>query len=437
MTFEVFLPSSYYFALALTLAGFTYAGVNAKKAWSVPYGMVLFTFFGWYLIEPVYTPDTMAGFSREIVSETYWHAAVFVSAFMLIFPLMRKGFAPSTAMSRLDRRGNIVDVFDQRVVERLVKPVALGWLMLAAIGIYRMDGDIIGALFPLEARSGMTMWSRAGGAAAGATGFLISTANYLYILFLAAFGFLLPRVKRPSARALIMGLILISWPYALLSGTRNITLAVVLPMFASLFLFSRLGKLVKVALIGTGFVAMDFLFRVVVSTRNTGLDFSVPAEQKHLGLNMASELSWINYFIDRGLLEPSWGGRYFAEIVNFVPRAIWPEKPLIGIDYAILRGFGMIGSDTSVSTTVSTGMIGQGIVNFGPILGPIAAATLMAIWANFLVRLRIQGTAPRVALFCVGLGLTFNLGRDITLLVIFPMIFGYALIRLIEYRDQI
>ena len=35
-------------------------------------------------------------------------------------------------------------------------------------------------------------------------------------------------------------------------------------------------------------------------------------------------------------------------------------------------------------------------------------------------------------LFMLGAGLTFNLGRDITLLVLWPVVFAYCFVRLIE-----
>ena len=35
-------------------------------------------------------------------------------------------------------------------------------------------------------------------------------------------------------------------------------------------------------------------------------------------------------------------------------------------------------------------------------------------------------------LFMLGAGLTFNLGRDITLLVLWPVVFGYCFVRLAE-----
>jgi MFS family permease len=121
------------------------------------------------------------------------------------------------------------------------------------------------------------------------------------------------------------------------------------------------------------------------------------------------------------------------ELLNFVPRAIWPSKPLLGIDYAKWRGFESDEGDLGVSTTVATGMIGGGVLNFGQILGPVAAGILMAIWTGLLIRWWEQRESLlRFGLFMVSASLTFNLGRDITLLVLWPVIFAYCFVRLAE-----
>ncbi len=53
--------------------------------------------------------------------------------------------------------------------------------------------------------------------------------------------------------------------------------------------------------------------------------------------------------------------RYFAELVNPIPRGLWQDKPMIGIDYAIARGqlYGdQKEGEAGVGATISTGMIG-------------------------------------------------------------------------------
>ena len=65
--------------------------------------------------------------------------------------------------------------------------------------------------------------------------------------------------------------------------------------------------------------------------------------------------------------------------------------------------------------------------------GPVASALLVSIWSGLLGRWWLQRESLlRCFLFLAGLGLTFNLGRDITLLVLWPVVFGYLIVRLIE-----
>jgi hypothetical protein len=95
------------------------------------------------------------------------------------------------------------------------------------------------------------------------------------------------------------------------------------------------------------------------------------------------------------------------------------------------------GLQGGVACSVSTGMIGQGVVNFGRILGPIAAALLMAIWIALLARQDLLGNdLGHLLLYAIGLVLTFNMGRDITLLVIYPFVFGWFLLSWLNKRRQ-
>jgi O-antigen ligase len=148
---------------------------------------------------------------------------------------------------------------------------------------------------------------------------------------------------------------------------------------------------------------------------------------------MYEELCWINTFLDDGTYVPNTGMRYFAEAVNPIPRSLWRNKPEIGIDYAIARGQGGgSSSQGGVHATISTGMIGQGLVNFGIWLGPIVAAFLMSIWVGILARFDLKADhAGGILLYILGLVLTFNLGRDITLLTVYPLIFGYLIVRMV------
>ena len=144
----------------------------------------------------------------------------------------------------------------------------------------------------------------------------------------------------------------------------------------------------------------------------------------------------MNAYLETGDGSPAYGARYLNELLNFIPRVIWPSKPLIGIDYAKWRGFESADSEEGelgVNTTVSSGMIGGGVLNFGQIFGPVAAGILMALWTGLLIRWWEQRKSLlRLVLFMLGAGLTFNLGRDISMLVLWPVIFAYFFVRLAE-----
>ena len=64
----------------------------------------------------------------------------------------------------------------------------------------------------------------------------------------------------------------------------------------------------------------------------------VDEDLRQSGLNMIQELCFANAYLESGAASPSYGGRYLNELLNVIPRVIWPSKPLVGIDYAKWRG---------------------------------------------------------------------------------------------------
>ena len=76
-------------------------------------------------------------------------------------------------------------------------------------------------------------------------------------------------------------------------------------------------------------------------------------------------------------------------------------------------------------------------MNFGRTVGPVAAGILMALWIGLLIRWWEQRQSLlRLVLFMLGAALTFNLGRDISLLVLWPVIFAYFFVRFAEISPR-
>ena len=327
---------------------------------------------------------------------------------------------------------------DQPVIQKQLNATLLGcvvvWIALFLIALIMLKCEVIYYLFPLLGYKA-NPWAH-GRVGVGMDAFSI-IALYLQLLVASIFGVVATLATDRRIRSYAIMFCLFSWPYFIFDRTRNMMLAMVVPAVLSwVFLRLRGGMWKKIILLLACFVLINTWMKFVIANRSgatitdafkqKGLNLAEQRNVHNEGLNMFEELCWINTFIDNGTYQINWGARYFAEIVNPIPRGLWHGKPLIGIDYAIARGHGEA-NDTQggVNTTISTGFIGQGVVNFGRFWGPMAAALLMGLWVSYLARLDLNIHAlGRLPLYSLGLILTFNLGRDITLITLYPFVFG-------------
>jgi hypothetical protein len=400
--------------------------------------MVYITVFAWYFVDPFLNPEQYDYLPSYLLGESYGQVLLFLLAFRV--------FAPVATRWIVRRRNS--GILDARLTpEQILKAAGALWLILFLIGIYRMGGDVMGAVFPLDGRRGPTMWGRAA-VETGASGFLISSGGYLFNAVTAFLGVLVFFQRSTAWRWLAGAMFAITLPYFFLAGARSHFLAAVVPFIITYLFYGRHPLIIRLAILAVAFVCLNEGFKFVVAFRDTGGYREVLASEnpyelmnedaRTSGLNMIQELCFVNVYLETSGGSPAYGARYLNELLNFIPRVIWPSKPMIGIDYAKWRGFESEhdeNGELGVNTTVSTGMIGGGVFNFGRLLGPFAAGILMALWTGLLIRWWEQRKSLlRLVLFMLGAGLTFNLGRDITLLVLWPVIFAYFFVRLIEIR---
>ena len=400
--------------------------------------MVYVTVFAWYFVDPFINPESYDYLPSSLLSESYGQVLLFLIGFRLFTPVATRWILRQPSSG----------IFDTRLTpEQILKAAGGLWLVLFAIGIARVGGDVMGAVFPLDGRGGPTMWGRAA-VETGASGFLISSGGYVFNAVTAFLGVLVFFQRSTVWRWLASAMFAITLPYFFLAGARSQFLAAVVPFLITYLFYGRHPLVIRLAILAVAFVCLHEGFKFVVAFRDSGGYREVLASEnpyelmnddaRTSGLNMIQELCFVNVYLQTGGTSPAYGARYLNELLNFIPRAIWPSKPMIGIDYAKWRGFESEhdeNGELGVNTTVSTGMIGGGVFNFGRLLGPIAACILMALWTALLIRWWEQRKSLlRLVLFMLGAGLTFNLGRDITLLVLWPVIFAYFFVRLIEIR---
>lgn len=438
------LPFSFWVGTALLLYGTGWAVRRIATGIGIPMLAVFGTVFFWYIGDAFYNDYAnyhAEVFSSQVLDDAWWQVAWFVAVFFLLTPLLNRGLNAPYLRQRshifhMFRRGVDDPVF-QRHLHVLFKGCLVVWGCLALIAVFRLQGQSLHFFFPfLGYRADPWGRDRIGG---GIDAFL-SLASYLQIFVSATFGIVAALVKDQRIRFFAICLCLVTWPYYIFDRTRNTMLSVVIPsVLAWTFLRLRGNMAKKLSIIFVCFLVVNAWFGFVISNRSDtaitaafmqdGFDFQQNQTVRHEGLNMFEELCWINTFFKDGSYNPPWGARYFAELANPVPRSLWPDKPPIGIDYAVARGQALAEDGSGMGATISTGMIGQGVVNFRQVLGPAFAALLMSLWAVLLCRLDLQGAQiGRLPLLALGLILTFNLGRDITLITLYTFFFGLAVI---------
>jgi len=415
---------------------------------------VAFTAFAWYPGDALYNNYEEYVQIQGADSLTWaWLEVLifFIALAVLVPPINRKlnsDLPPVSQIFEMMRNRTIETEEFQNQVSVIVKVLIVPWILLMVLALIRTDFDLVGIFFPYLGIKA-NPWAR--GRVGGGVDAIYAFAIYFQIMLTALFGVAAALSKRSKTLTQSLVIYLLSLPFFLFDRTRNTMLAVLLPgLMALVTLRIRGNLLVRLTVLAFSFIVLEGWMKFVIDNRDKmsmtqalksgGQKDEEVKTRKHLGFNMLEELGYINYFIANGNYKVNWGERYFAELVNPIPRVLWPGKPLIGIDYAIARGMAygdQAANEGGVACSVSTGMIGQGVVNFGPILGPIAAALLMAIWVAVLARQDLMGhDIGHLLLYAIGLVLTFNMGRDITLLVIYPFVFGWLLLWWNQRRKQ-
>jgi oligosaccharide repeat unit polymerase len=439
ISFEAFFRSIVAHELTFYLAAVVLVALTAESCikllnrdnFGITVGVYV-TVFAWYFVDPFINPEQYDYLPSSSLGQSYGQVLLFLIGFRV--------FAPVAIRWIVRRRSS--GVFNTRLTpEQILIAVTSLWLVLLIIGIARMGGDVMGAVFPLDGRAGPTMWGR-GAVESSASGFLISFAGYVFNAVTAFLGVLIFFQRSIAWRLLAGAVFAITLPYFFFAGARSHFLAAVMPFILTYLFYGRHLLILKLAILAIAFFCLNEGFKFVTAFRLGGFREVLASENPYeflgedstqSGLNMIQELCFVNTYLETGNGSPAYGARYLNELLNFIPRMIWPSKPLIGIDYAKWRGFESEDDELGVNTTVSSGMIGGGVLNFGKILGPVAAGILMALWSGLLIRWwKQRKSLLRLVLFMLGAGLTFNLGRDISMLVLWPVIFAYFFVRLAE-----
>jgi hypothetical protein len=443
------LPFPFWVVTGVLIVGCYQAAQRAPDGSGLPMFAALGTVGVWYLGDVFY--NDYAGyhtkiFDSETLDHAWWEVAWFLVMFLALTPPVHRWvnarYLGQSSKAFLMFKCGVNQPAFQRQLRQLLKGAFAVWAFIAVVAAVRLREEIVYYFFPFLGYN-VYPWGRA--RIGGGFSAVLTLIFYVQELTAATFGVVAAAATNRPTRILAVILCVLAWPAFLVDRTRSNMLVVIMPGILTWgFLVLRGGMLKKITALGICFVVLNAWMGFIIENRSTssissalvqkGFQFGTSEKVHHQGLNMFEELCWVNSLISKRVYRPNWGARYFAEAVNFVPRVIWRGKPEIGIDYAIARGQGLNGGEAGVGATVSTGLIGQGVVNFGRVLGPAFAAFLISIWVAVLARIDLdpRGTAG-VPLLGLGLILTFNLGRDISLIVLYPFVFSVLLLWLFNY----
>src|SRR5450759_4421797 len=286
--------------------------------------VVYITLFAWYFVDPFINPEQYDYLPSFLLSQSYGQVLLFLIGFRVFVPV---------AMRWIVRRRS-TGVFDtQRFVpEQILIGVGAIWLLLFLIGIARLDGDVIGAVFPIDSRAGVTMWGR-NAIETSASGFLVASAAYLFNAVTAFLGVLVFFQRSIFWRVVAGAMFAITLPYFFFEGARSHFLAALLPFILTYLFYARHLLIVKLAILAVAFFCLDQVFKLVTAFLGTGFRELLTAENpyqlvdedmRQTGLNMIQELCFANAYVVSGEAPPAYGGRYLSELLNVIPRAIWP-----------------------------------------------------------------------------------------------------------------
>ena len=280
---------------------------------------VYVTVFAWYFIGPVMIPEQYDYLPSSALGQSYGQVILFLIGFRV--------FAPVAIRWILRRPSS--GVFDTHLTpEQILSVAAALWLFLFIVGIARMGGDVMGAVFPLDGRAGPTMWGRSG-VESSASGFLISFAGYVFTAVTALLGALVFFQRSIAGRLRAGAMFAITLPYFFLAGARSNFLAAVMPFMLAYLLYGRHRLILKLAILAIAFFCLNEGFKFVKVFRlggfrevlASGNPYELLGEDgPQIDLNMTQELCFVNAYLETGGTSPAYGARYLNELLNFIPR---------------------------------------------------------------------------------------------------------------------
>jgi len=215
------------------------------------------------------------------------------------------------------------------------------------------------------------------------------------------------------------------------TGSRTPLVPIALCIAAAIFWRSgaRLRRLLIVFGIPLGLVGGYCVAAMIVAGRNEGkLELSAVKDTEYVGTEMFRELLFVIHAEDHGM-SPQYGLTYLTQLVNPIPRAFWPGKPVADAGLILARAYGAVSKSGEPTMTIAPGFLGEAYMNFsflGLIVVPAAAGVIVRAWDRLLpMALR---SLPALLVYSTGLARIYASGRSVNFATFYGLFALFALL---------
>lgn len=390
--------------------------------------VVLIGIASWYLLEAIMLPD----FLRKYDQESYNLGLLYVA---LAFGLFLLGYHYTSGCSLFTAMGGTVKFFDDETSSwRLI-------LLGAAIGfapvVYNVGTDVVemfqGILGMRSTWGGLLGRGRYGDARAA---FLMLE---MFVGGVAPFAGILLFSRTTTLFQRLFCILVIAWPMlrAYGSGTRSsMIISVGCSLLAVLYWKATpvWRKRFLIAVLVSAPLIYGLMAAIVASRGTAVLSWEAGSKTDYVGNEMFRELLFIISKVPSEFSPFQYGYTYYVQLVNPIPRFLWPDKPTLDTGLLLATLQGQVDSRNEAYLTISPGLIGEMYLNFG-VLGIIA----LSFFGGWLVKgwdrvsLDHGQSLATMMFYSGGLGVLFILGRSFTMNMFYGLLSLVLLAFVIRY----
>jgi len=374
----------------------------------------------WYLLEVVQTPAELNIYTQSEYDLGVFYLSMSMAAFIIAYHWSRYSLFASFARK-------LLVLAQPRVLWMLVligMTVGLGSLLIYSG--WDVQEPFRGLIGPRP------RWTALGRGRFGNWSSLIYELQ-VFLMATVPLAIALVFMRQAAILPRIISGIFVAWMFLRVfwSGTRTPMILIVVSISAALFWNVSPRWRVRSAIIGIPFILIGGYFwsATVVSGRNAGaFDTSQATEVNYVGFEMFRELLFILRATNDGM-PIQWGMTYYTQLVNPIPRALWPDKPVADAGLLMAQAYGAVDGNGDATMTVSPGFVGEAYLNFGLLglmLVPAVAGVCVRSWDDMFPI--VTRSLPTFIVYAGGIAIILMSGRSFNASAFYPLMCLYFLI---------